>query len=380
MSRFLTFNRGDRSLDPAPVTRAAADSQEADPLLSFSAEGSGDPDETKKKPASPPRLGTSSAAIMLWFLAAGAVIALAVVAYEFRFSESSAAAAAPDSSQQIGQATFDSAPSGAEVRIGGVLRGTTPLKLWLAAGQHQVDIDSGGATRSLAVSVDARTAVSHFVEFAAAAAPSTGTLDVSSEPPGAQVRIDGTLRGVTPISIEALAPGEHTVTVSSGDAIVRRTVTVAAGATSDVAVSIAGATHAAGWVTWKTPFEMQVLENGVLLGTTAVDRLMLPAGRHQLDLVNDTFGFRARIAVQIQPGQSAPASVSIPNGSLSLNALPWADVWIDGRSVGPTPLGDLSVPVGPHDVVWRHPQLGERRQTVHVTVGEPTRVGVDLTR
>jgi hypothetical protein len=48
--------------------------------------------------------------------------------------------------------------------------------------------------------------------------------------------------------------------------------------------------------------------------------------------------------------------------------------------MGQTPLGNLSVTIGNHEVVWRHPQLGERHQTVKVTAGAPVRAGMDLTK
>jgi len=65
-------------------------------------------------------------------------------------------------------------------------------------------------------------------------------------------------------------------------------------------------------------------------------------------------------------------------GTLALNAVPWAEAFIDGTSVGETPIGGTRVPVGTHEVVFRHPQLGERRTFVTVVVGQPARVGVDL--
>jgi serine/threonine-protein kinase len=61
-----------------------------------------------------------------------------------------------------------------------------------------------------------------------------------------------------------------------------------------------------------------------------------------------------------------------------LNAVPWAEVFVDGTPVGETPIGSFKVPVGVHEVVFRHPQLGERRTTVTVAVGAPTKVGIDL--
>jgi hypothetical protein len=73
-----------------------------------------------------------------------------------------------------------------------------------------------------------------------------------------------------------------------------------------------------------------------------------------------------------------PVAVALPNGVLSLNAEPWAEVWIDGQKVGETPLGNVSVPIGPHEIVFRHPQLGEQRHAVTVTQAAPVRVSVDM--
>ena len=39
--------------------------------------------------------------------------------------------------------------------------------------------------------------------------------------------------------------------------------------------------------------------------------------------------------------------------------------------IGETPIGNYSLPIGSHEVVLRHPELGERRQTVMVGVGAP---------
>jgi hypothetical protein len=63
---------------------------------------------------------------------------------------------------------------------------------------------------------------------------------------------------------------------------------------------------------------------------------------------------------------------------LSLNASPWAEVFVDGERIGETPIGNLSRPIGRHEVIFRHPQLGEHREVVVVTASGPTRLGVDL--
>jgi PEGA domain-containing protein len=84
--------------------------------------------------------------------------------------------------------------------------------------------------------------------------------------------------------------------------------------------------------------------------------------------------------VDVRGGQVVPLEVSLPNGRLSINATPWAEVWIDGKSVGETPLGNLSVPLGEHEIVFRHPQFGELRRTAIVRLDVVTRVTANLQR
>ena len=123
---------------------------------------------------------------------------------------------------------------------------------------------------------------------------------------------------------------------------------------------------------------VEVRENGRLLGTTDTDRIMLAAGRHEIELSNDTLGYRATRAILVPPGRVAPISVDLPQGVINMNATPWAEVFIDGRRVGETPLGNLPVTIGPHEVIFRHPQFGEKRQAVSVTLNAPVRVTVDM--
>jgi hypothetical protein len=205
----------------------------------------------------------------------------------------------------------------------------------------------------------------------------TGQVEIASDPPGARITIDGARRGVTPLTLP-LPPGQHTVLVSDGTTNVSRTVNVAAGATSTVMAALAPTGTVAGWLTIAAPFELQVLEGGNLLGTTSTPKLMLTAGHHDLVLRNTTLGFESKMPVEIQTGKTLMSPVTVPNGSLSVNALPWATVLLDGKEIGTTPIANLDVPLGTHDLTFRHPQLGERKQSIVVTAKAPVRVVQDL--
>jgi hypothetical protein len=109
-----------------------------------------------------------------------------------------------------------------------------------------------------------------------------------------------------------------------------------------------------------------------------MDRIILPVGEHVLELAADSVGFRTTRTVRVTAGQTVALSVDLPRAPLSINAVPWAEVFIDGTRVGETPLGNLPQTLGPHEIVFRHPQLGERRVNTVVTMKEANRISIDM--
>jgi hypothetical protein len=105
---------------------------------------------------------------------------------------------------------------------------------------------------------------------------------------------------------------------------------------------------------------------------------MLPVGRHDLEFAADPFGFRVRKTVEITPGRTTAVSIPLERVPLSVNATPWAEVWIDGSRVGETPMASVMTTIGPHDVEFRHPELGRKVVPVRISLKEPARVTVDM--
>jgi len=125
------------------------------------------------------------------------------------------------------------------------------------------------------------------------------------------------------------------------------------------------------------PIDLDVFRDNAVIGSTAAP-VSLPAGRHTLVLGNRSLGYRITQVVTVTNGQLTPLRITIPNVLISVNAQPWADVTVDGVARGQTPLANLSLPIGSHEFVFRHPELGERRQTVIVRADTPTRVTQDF--
>jgi hypothetical protein len=134
----------------------------------------------------------------------------------------------------------------------------------------------------------------------------------------------------------------------------------------------------AGSVAVATPVPMQVFLKGRVVATTEAESFMLPVGTHDLEFVNTDVGYQARRAVTIQAGKTTTVRLDPPSGTVNINAVPWAEVWMDGQRIGETPLGNLQAPIGSRALVFRHPDLGERRATVFVTLKDAARISMDL--
>jgi hypothetical protein len=147
---------------------------------------------------------------------------------------------------------------------------------------------------------------------------------------------------------------------------------------ADTTQALAGSPRTGGFRLSST-VEVHVLEGDQVLGSSADGPIVAAAGQHEFEFVNSAIGYRERRVVVVRPGQITPITIGVPNGTLNINAVPWAAVWMDGASLGETPLGNLSVVPGEHEIVFRHPQLGERREKTLVRSNATTRVSVNLT-
>ena len=305
-----------------------------------------------------------------WAAAAAVVVTIAGGGY-----------VAPTLLRRAGTGTLDvqSSPAGIEVVVDGERRGHTPARLTLRAGPHILELRGRGVPRVTPIVISAGAQSSQYVELAET--PQTGQLRVQSQPAGARVQVDGVPVGNAPITVHDLFPGTHEVVLQSATGSVTQTVQVPAGGVASMTAPIGAEANGgpvSGWATVKSPVSVEVREGGKLLGTSDADRLMLATGRHELELANSVLGYRASRSVQVAAGKTIEIVVTLPNGIVNLNASPWAEVLIDGQRVGDTPIGNLEVPIGPHEVVFRNPQLGEKRHAISVTLAAPVRLSVDM--
>jgi hypothetical protein len=180
----------------------------------------------------------------------------------------------------------------------------------------------------------------------------------------------------TKLRVES-APNEPAVVLDS-ESVGRRRSSRTLPQTSRAPEKVPQSVVVPGWLSVASGAPLQILEGDQVIGSTEISRLMIPAGRHKLDLVNESLGFRISRDVFVAPGKVASLKVDLPNGVVHINASPWAEVWLDGQRLGETPLGNIDVPIGPHEVIFRHPEFGERRGKVMVTLNGISKVAVDM--
>jgi hypothetical protein len=280
----------------------------------------------------------------------------------------------------MGTLAITTNPPGATAVIDGKPSGLTPVTLTLIAGSHTVELRGDGEPRSIPVMITAGAQLSQYIELPKAT-PVVGQLNVRSEPAGAAVTVDGVRRGTAPMIVTDLTPGDHVVELDGDAGSVKQNVTIESGVQASLVVPMgtaAAASQASGWLGVTSPIELQIRQDNRVLGTSLSERIMLPVGRHDVELVNETLGFRVSRSVQIVAGRTAAVTVDLPNGTIALNAVPWADVWLDGERIGETPIGNYAVPIGVHDLVLRHPELGEQHHKLTVSLKGVTRLSADL--
>lgn len=172
---------------------------------------------------------------------------------------------APEAPTSIGRLLVRSSPSGATVQVDGVTRGVTPLALGdvplgtrtvvvarrgYIADDQRIVLTSARPSRSLEVRLTAEAVVPKLARPRTSAggpaagrpapsATSTGTLAVESRPAGAAVTINGKPSGTTPLSLDAVAPGEYRVGLAlKGYQPFLTTVRVVAGERARAAASL----------------------------------------------------------------------------------------------------------------------------------------------
>lgn len=271
-----------------------------------------------------------------WFRAALAALLILSVAGGYMALSRRAAAA-------IGAAAFGSIPEGAEVFVDGAPVGRTPVRVELRAGTHAVQFKRNAATRTQTIAVKQGTELPVTVDWSQKA---IGSLQVNSTPTGAKVSVDGKLRGQTPLMLDDLTAGAHTVLIDSSEGAVRRKVQITEGVTESLTEAIYP-----GWLHVSTPIEVTVLDGGKPALLDDSNRVLLKPGTHTVRIENRELAFSQTKQVEIEPGGTTKVAIEVPTSTLTVTGSSGAEVFVDGVKAGETPLVEFRLALGTHDVM-----------------------------
>jgi serine/threonine-protein kinase len=119
--------------------------------------------------------------------------------------------------------------------------------------------------------------------------------------------------------------------------------------------------------------------DGRPLGTTPLKPLTLSAGQHTVRLIHPDFGTVDRM-VRIEEGQTQQLAVDLKDetGLVQVLVTPWAEVMVDGRSLGTTPLKPIALKPGEHSLRFTHPGFPPVERRVQVRRAETVKIEVDM--
>ena len=245
-------------------------------------------------------------------------------------------------------------------------------RLSIAAGLAAVALAEGIVIATMYIRQRPASAPDLRTGVAAASVTPNGALPPPPEP-AAVLPVSATISGAV-IAGTAIGHTGSAITDGSPDTERRDADALAS------VIAQAARNQRSGGVRLSAPIELKVLQGDRVLGSSADGPIVTTAGTHQLDFINPSLGFRASRPVTFRAGEITTLAVAVPPGRLSVNAEPWAEVWIDNRPMGETPLANLEIPIGEHEVIFRHPDLGERRQNVIVRADTVARVSTIFAR
>ncbi|MBP1928850.1 hypothetical protein J2741_001397 [Methanolinea mesophila] len=295
--------------------------------------------------------------------------------------------------QTSGSVYVTSNPSGARCTLDNGYTQTTPCTFsGVSSGSHSISIYlSGYQTYYAQVTVNSGqvTTLNAFLT----PSTTTGNLQVSSSPSGADLYIDGSYYGSTPRTVGNLAYGQHSVTLRlAGYQPYSSTVTINPGQTTsiyptltpnqaaqtgDIAVSsvpAGAAIYVDGSYYGRTIPGDSFDINGIVPGSHTV-MLQLSGYQDYTTTVTVYAGQVTTVAVTLSQNPQPPTS-----GTLYIDSNPsGAEVYVDNAYRGYSPLTLQGISPGSHVVMLTLGGYADWQSTVQVTAGQTTTVSATFT-
>ena len=296
-----------------------------------------------------------------------------------------------------GYYSISSVPSGGTVYFDNQYKGTTPVTVEVSSTGtpgHKVSISLSGYD-TWTTSLAGNPAEGQTIPVTAYLTPvqNYGSIIVYSNPSGATAVVDGRASQITPATFSNLYPGSHTVYVSkSGYSSVSRTVTVSAGSTTQVSVTLSQIPQDTGSIYMvTTPQGANAYVDGVYYGITPALATGLTVGNHEVKLsragfkewvgtVNVVSGSTTTVTQTLHTGTVTPTPTKTPEtGTVAVSSSPaGAQVYIDNAYEGITPVTIPSIAAGNHTILIQMAGYADWQISEDVKSGETTQVSATL--
>ncbi len=255
----------------------------------------------------------------------------------------------------VGSVSAVSVPSRAEVYVDGVYKGVSPVTVSnVAVGYRVVKFVRAGYD-DYSTTVNVVAGGTKYMRVVLTSVTAIGSVSASSSPSGASVFVDGVLKGVTPVVVPNVAPGNRLVKfVKTGYDDYTTSVSVVSGAIATVNAvlnPVAGSISAS-----STPSDANVYVDGVLKGVTGVSPLIIPnvaVGNRLVKFVKAGYADYS-VSANVVSGGTASVNavlVALTKGTVNATSSPsGAYVYVDNLFKGFTPRRISGVAVGTRQV------------------------------
>ncbi|MDH5675543.1 MAG: protein kinase [Myxococcales bacterium] len=201
------------------------------------------------------------------------------------------------------------------------------------------------------------------------AAP-VGTIDIRTVPvTDANVELDGVYRGAAPLRIGGVQPGLRRVGIKAkGYEPVERELEIKAGSTAMLEIALTAKSSEGPAAGVEPTSETDTADEGKPGDSDGAEE----AGD---DDSKRSRSSRRRSRRKSRSGAAAAADATSGEGTLVVNSVPWAHVYIDGRDTGrKTPLMGYRLPVGSHEIKLQTEGGQTHVQQVQVEADQTVRV------
>ncbi len=264
----------------------------------------------------------------------------------------------------------DSNVRGATVSLNGRFAGYTPCRVEVSTGTwYDIEVRASGYITE--THRDCRILSDGHVERIYAnlrRAATTGSLSVKTgNVSGASVYLDGTFKGYTPLTIQNVREGTHSVRVSKRNCKDETaSVYVAAGETASVNLSMKISQIS---VRVTNVNGVGIYLDGVYKGTAPLVISDIPSGYHLLRAAKGNFDDET-FPFHISDGESKSATFTMKTAGLEVRSnVPGADVYIDGERKGTSPTTIRDLEPGPHTVRISKTHYQTKTENIRLTGG-----------